>query len=224
MVDLSVQDIIRYYNITQKEFAVRIGLRPAYVNDIIRGRAKGFSNDSLKRIQREFGVSIDWFLTGQGSMFISGEKPQIYPADDPDAKQTIPLLGSIAAGLPTEMVVWQGESVQVPPAMVARTGKYFALRVRGDSMLGANIQTGDIAVLRQVVDWRLEVHNRDIVAAAVDGEATLKTFFRDGENILLRPENPAYQDVFLQGEQTAALLGLFVGLLRFAEKEEEKKD
>lgn len=145
-------------------------------------------------------------------MFIPDEISQIYPNDDPDQKQTVPLLGSIATGLPTEIVEWQGESVQVPPAMVASNGKYFALRVQGDSMLGANIAAGDIAVFRQVVDWRLEVRNREIVAAAVAGERS--RLFLGMAKRIVATRKPSLPRRVVAGRADGCVAGFVCGVVK----------
>ncbi len=66
-----LKELIEYLDLSQKDFANRIGLKPAMISDVISGRAKGFSNESLLSISEKFNVSLDWLLTGRGEMFLS---------------------------------------------------------------------------------------------------------------------------------------------------------
>jgi repressor LexA len=118
----------------------------------------------------------------------------------------VPLLGSIAAGGPilAEQAV---ESVFPLPREIVGEGTLFLLNVRGDSMVGAAITDGDWVVVRQ----QPVAENGEIVAAMIDGEATVKTFKRrDGHNWLL-PSNPAYDPI--PGDD-ATILGRVVAVLR----------
>ncbi len=118
----------------------------------------------------------------------------------------VPLLGSIAAGGPilAEQAV---ESVFPLPREIVGEGTLFLLNVRGDSMVGSAITDGDWVVVRQ----QPVAENGEIVAAMIDGEATVKTFKRkDGHNWLM-PSNPAYDPI--PGDD-ATILGRVVAVLR----------
>jgi len=118
----------------------------------------------------------------------------------------VPLLGSIAAGGPilAEQAV---ESVFPLPREIVGEGTLFLLNVRGDSMVGDAITDGDWVVVRQ----QPVAENGEIVAAMIDGEATVKTFKRkDGHNWLM-PSNPAYEPI--PGDD-ATVLGRVVAVLR----------
>jgi len=118
----------------------------------------------------------------------------------------VPLLGNIAAGGPilAEQAV---ESVFPLPREIVGEGTLFLLNVRGDSMIEAAITDGDWVVVRQ----QPVAENGEIVAAMIDGEATVKTFKRrDGHNWLM-PANPAYDPI--PGDD-ATVLGRVVAVLR----------
>ena len=118
----------------------------------------------------------------------------------------VPLLGSIAAGGPilAEQAV---ESIFPLPREIVGEGELFLLNVRGDSMIDAAITDGDWVVVRQ----QNVAENGEIVAAMIDGEATVKTFKRkDGHNWLM-PANPAYDPI--PGDD-ATVLGRVVAVLR----------
>jgi repressor LexA len=126
--------------------------------------------------------------------------------DQRPAPAFVPLLGSIAAGGPilAEQAV---ESVFPLPREIVGEGELFLLNVRGDSMVEAAITDGDWVVVRQ----QPVAENGEIVAAMIDGEATVKTFKRrDGHNWLM-PANAAYDPI--PGDD-ATILGRVVAVLR----------
>jgi repressor LexA len=118
----------------------------------------------------------------------------------------VPLLGNIAAGGPilAEQAV---ESVFPLPREIVGEGTLFLLNVRGDSMVEAAITDGDWVVVRQ----QPVAENGEIVAAMIDGEATVKTFKRRDGHIWLLPANAAYEPI--PGDD-ATVLGRVVAVLR----------
>jgi len=125
---------------------------------------------------------------------------------DRDSAVSVPVVGDIAAGTPILAEEHTDEVLRLPPELAGR-GTVFALRVRGDSMVDAAICDGDTVVIRQ----QSEAHSGQIVAAMIDGEATVKVFRRRGGHVLLEPRNPAY-DV-IDGDE-AIVLGVVVSVLR----------
>lgn len=123
-----------------------------------------------------------------------------------DAPVFVPVLGRIAAGGPilAEQAI---EDVFPLPKILVGDGSVFLLRVAGDSMIDAAISDGDWVVVRQQED----AENGEIIAAMIDGEATVKTLSRrDGEAWLL-PHNPAYSPI---PANDAVILGKVVSVLR----------
>jgi len=122
----------------------------------------------------------------------------------------LPVMGRIAAGVPIEAISQVSHQVAVPSQMVSASGQHFALEVKGDSMIEAGINDGDVVVIREtpIAD------NGDIVVALVeDHEATLKRFFRRGNAIALEAANPAYETRLLPEDQVK-VQGILVGLIR----------
>jgi repressor LexA len=118
----------------------------------------------------------------------------------------VPLLGHIAAGV-RNLAQQEVEQTYVLPRELVGDGTLFLLRVRGDSMINAAITDGDLVVVRQ----QPEAENGEIVAAMIDGEATVKTLqLADGEAWLM-PHNPAYAPV---SGKDATILGKVVTVLR----------
>jgi repressor LexA len=118
----------------------------------------------------------------------------------------VPVVGRLAAGGPilAEQAV---EDVFPLPRQVVGEGTLFMLQVQGDSMVDAAICDGDWVVVRQ----QQVADNGDVVAAMIDGEATVKTFKRTDGHIWLMPHNPAYQPI--NGDE-ATVLGRVTAVLR----------
>lgn len=122
----------------------------------------------------------------------------------------IPLLGRIAAGPPILAVEEADEVLDLDPAFFG-TGRFFALRVRGDSMVEAHIQDGDLVILRAQEDAR----PGDIVALLLDDEVTLKQFFPHPQGLELRPANRNMDSIWITPDQEPPrILGVMKGLVR----------
>ena len=121
----------------------------------------------------------------------------------------VPLVGDVAAGTGVLAIENIEESLPIPEDFTV-AGELFMLRVRGDSMIDAGILDGDYVVVRQQPD----ADPGDTVVAGIPGEeGTVKTFLRRRGKVVLRPENPALDDmVFDPGE--VAIYGKVVSLLR----------
>lgn len=121
------------------------------------------------------------------------DSPTLPPYDNirPIRKQKLPVLGHIAAGKPILMEEEREVYVETP------IKADFILIVQGDSMTGARINNGDIVFVRQ----QSIVENGEIAVVAIDDEATLKRFYKYGDDlIVLRAENPAYKDMEFRPE------------------------
>lgn len=121
---------------------------------------------------------------------------------------SIPVFGTIPAGLPAANEITAEDSVQIDPHIFGlhRQQSVFGLQVRGDSMIDAHIVEGDIVLLQQK-----PAHSGDIVAALVDGETTLKRLTLQQGRPVLRPENPRYRDIIPQ--ERFEVQGVMVGLI-----------
>ncbi|MBN1496547.1 MAG: transcriptional repressor LexA [Spirochaetes bacterium] len=118
----------------------------------------------------------------------------------------VPLLGRIAAGSPIMAQENVEEYLSFPKSMF-RSGDYFALHVKGDSMIEGGINDGDIAIIKK----QNNCNNGDIVAALLEDEATLKRLKITGNKAMLMPENAAYQPIVAEN---IAIMGKLVALFR----------
>ncbi|MEO0568862.1 MAG: transcriptional repressor LexA [Pseudomonadota bacterium] len=146
---------------------------------------------------------------------IDGSKPEApqpanaHPVSDAQVME-VPVMGRIAAGVPIEAIAHSSHNIAVPGDMVSGPGEHYALEVKGDSMIDAGINDGDVVVIRETNS----ADNGDIVVALVeDQEATLKKFFRRGNAIALEAANPAYETRVLP-ENKVKVQGRLVGLIR----------
>jgi repressor LexA len=144
---------------------------------------------------------------------IQGDRP-VMPKGAMDVAQVhaieLPVMGRIAAGVPIEAISEVSHHVAVPGSMLSGRGNHYALEVKGDSMIEAGINDGDIVVIREQVT----AENGDIIVALVeDQEATLKRFRRRGGMIALEAANPAYE-TRVYPDHKVKVQGRLVGLLR----------
>lgn len=174
---------------------------------------------SLREIQARFGFASSFAakrhldaLARKGALRrLAGKARGLLPAGHPrrGALAEIPLYGTIPAGLPVAAEQQPDSYVSLDTAAlgVRSNTRLFALRVRGDSMTGASILDGDTVFLTP-----REPRQRDIVAALIDGESTLKRFLVTRGRPFLRAENPLYPDLLPAAE--LVIQGVMVGLLR----------
>ncbi|MGZ9163594.1 MAG: transcriptional repressor LexA [Anaerolineales bacterium] len=139
----------------------------------------------------------------------------------------VPMLGRIAAGLPLPeleagvsfMTDNESNAVEIARSLLPAKEKgdnLFALEVKGDSMIDAMINDGDIVVLRPANDAR----NGEMVAVWLprDNEATLKYFFREKDRYRLQPANPTMKPIFIKKSEPLEIKGKVVMVIRKMEK------
>ena len=129
---------------------------------------------------------------------------------EPQAGILIPLVGTVRAGIP-ETPVEDVEDYISLDRRVAATGGSFFLRIKGDSMRDAGMIPGDLVLIRQ----QPVAENGDVVVALVDGEATVKRFFKENGRVRLQPENSSMEPIFISpGSCDITLIGKVVSLFR----------
>jgi repressor LexA len=122
---------------------------------------------------------------------------------------SLPLLGTVAAGMPIEAVE-VAETIDVPRELVSRRGESFVLRVSGDSMIEDQICDGDFVI----VESRPEARDGDTVVALVrGGDVTLKKLYRNGPTVRLEPANAALDSIEVPAEDVL-VRGVVRGLIR----------
>src|SRR5947208_2792167 len=180
-------------------------------------REKGIT-PSTREIQHHFGLAsqtsvMQYLATLERKGFLDRHARKARALITPVQKvriTDIPIYGQIPAGMAalTEQTVLGHVSLDARSANVSRPGHTFALKVRGDSMIGAHILDGDIVILED----RREAKNGDIVAALIDGETTLKRFVLERGRPYLKAENPRYPN--LRPAHDLRIQGVMVSLVR----------
>lgn len=172
---------------------------------------------SLREIRDEFGfASVNAALGHVQALARKGMVTQSGDGRSWSAKAkevqgyffSVPVFGTIPAGLPVDNAADADETIRLDPkAFGLRSSKgLYALHVRGDSMIGAQIADGDIALLRPV-----PAEPGQIVAALIDGQSTLKRVVREGRRTFLRAENPRYRDLI--PTENLVIQGVLVGVI-----------
>lgn len=168
-----------------------------------------------KEIQEHFGFKslgsvqdyIKYLTNGGYLMNDSHSVRGLMPSTVQQNTEEIPLLGSIAAGTPIEAIE-NSDKISVPMHMLGK-GQYYALKVKGESMIDDGILSGDVAIIRHVT----AAENGQIVVAVVDNETTLKHYFKKAKQIELHPANKTMKPIIIKDKE-CEIRGVMVGLLR----------
>lgn len=151
-------------------------------------------------------------LEKQGLIMRDSMKPRAMAVKETEEKKEknrvrmVPLLGTVAAGIP--ILAEENMSDLLPiPEFLLKDGEHFALKVRGDSMIQAGIFNGDYLVVKQ----QPNANNGEIVVAMMDGEATVKRFYKEDGHFRLQPENNAMHPIIVREVQ---ILGKVISVYR----------
>lgn len=184
-----------------------------FITDFVR--EKGFA-PTQKEIQEFFGFKSlgsvqDYikYLTQGGYLnndanSVRGLTPSHMSSQ---GTEEIPLLGSIAAGVPIEAIE-HSDTIAVPTTMLLK-GTHYALRVKGESMIEDGILNGDTAVIRH----QTSADNGQIVVAVVENETTLKRYYKKAKQIELHPANSSMKPIIIK-DRECEIRGVMVGLIR----------
>jgi repressor LexA len=204
-----LRQLMEEMEMNYERFGALLDMRPQTLNRYVLGQREPKAS-AVTDMALKLGVDPLWL---QG--FDVPREPRSAPEDQVltvGTEVAIPILGVIRAGVPT---LAQQEIEGYAAADVVRPEEYFYLRVAGDSMKNAGIQEGDLVLLHQ----QSCAENGQIVACILGREdATLKRFRRQGDLVILQPENPAYEprivseSEFETGE--ARIVGVAVKLVR----------
>ena len=151
----------------------------------------------LKQLERKGYLRSPWASQKRALVLVGRGRPAV----------TLPLLGAVAAGEPIEAVEVP-DQVEVPEGLL-RGGECFALKVRGDSMIEDGIHDGDLILVKK----QETAETGQTVVALIEGEATVKKFFRRGKLVELRPANPEMEPITVPAEKVK-IQGVVIGLMR----------
>lgn len=128
---------------------------------------------------------------------------------DPKDMKKLNVFSAIAAGDPILLNSDIDEEFYIPEQWIQKNSINYMVKVKGDSMINANINNGDLVVIMQ----QNTANNYEIVAVDLDGNTTLKRFVKMGDTILLMPENPGYEPINVT-ETQMNILGVAVGVVK----------
>lgn len=182
------------HDMNMQDFAERAGLSKAYISILERNYNPSSGNppipslETIKAVSLVMGLDFNEVIAALDSdqqvSLVSGFSlpSNIIPLP---ATRMVPLLGSIACGEPILAV----ENLDGEIPMPENVNADFALRCKGDSMVGARINDGDVVYIRQQPD----VDNGEIAAVIIGDEATLKRVYKYPNKLVLQAENPKYE-------------------------------
>lgn len=137
--------------------------------------------------------------------------PVDLPSNDDDMVD-VPIVGRIAAGQPILAQEHVEDTVKIDRFFLGRHPEVFALRVVGDSMIGDGILDGDFIFVKK----QHHAPRGEIVVGWIDGEATVKRYYPEGDRIRFQPSNPAMQPIYVDASdfRETQILGVVVGIYR----------
>ena len=182
-----IKKLRKDHNLTQEQLGDILGVQKSAIAKYENGRVENLKRSTIQKMATYFNVSPLLFL---GYDDIDPKLDNLYEV----STQTLPMLGSIACGEPIyceedrKSYVLKGTEIKAD----------FCLRAKGDSMINARINDGDIVFLRK----QDIVNNGEIAVVIIDDSATLKRFYyyKEKNLVILKPENPKYEDIILAGE------------------------
>lgn len=195
------------------------GVPPSYreIGDAMGIRSTNGVSDHVKALIRKGyltrlgsgrGLARALVLTERAlSMGFGGDERE----DDADLLE-IPVFGQVAAGQPLLAEENREETLKVDSFMVPGRGKVFALRVFGESMIEDGIMHGDYIFVRK----QLEVADGEITVVMVNGEATVKRLYHEGDRVRLQPSNSTMEPIYVHASEMpdVNILGIVVGVYR----------
>lgn len=189
---------------TLDEVAQVIGVSKTTVQRWESGNIQNLRRDKIAKLALALNTTPAYLMGWTESSFQSDNIYAIKNISPMPEMKKIPLLGTIACGVPVLAVENIDEYIEIPKHIRAD----FALTCQGDSMVGARIMDGDIVYIRSQPD----VDNGQIAAVLIEDEATLKRVYKYPNMVILRPENPDYKEMVYQGQELEEIriLGLAV--------------
>ena len=187
-----LRQALEFRNMTQSELSRLSGIGKSAISQYLSGEYEA-KQENIYLMSKPLNVNPAW-LMGFDVPMVGGE-----------INRGIPIIGTIAAGTP----ILAEENIEDYFVIDNRVNADFGLKVKGDSMINANIYNGDIAFIKKQPD----LENGEIGAILLDDEATLKRFSKTENSVILQAENPSMTDwprVYTDGN--ISILGKLVGV------------
>ena len=188
-----IKELRKARHMTQTELGDILGVGKSAISKYEKGRVENLKRSTIAQMAKLFSVSPSYLLGWED--IPSGFEPM-------PTMRTVPVIGEIACGVPALAEQNHIGSAAVPEGVSAD----FALICRGDSMINARINNGDIVFIRR----QPMVENNQIAAVRIGTEATLKRVRFIGGKVVLWPENPAYEPIMVTEDMDVEIMGLAV--------------
>lgn len=158
-------------------------------------------NDHLKALQRK-GFLVRDFMKSRAIRPVSGSGQYL----------EVPIVGRVAAGQPVLAVENIEDTVKVDRFFIGPSREVFALRVTGESMIEDGIFDGDFIFVRK----QISADSGDIVVAIIEGEATVKRYYPEGDRIRFQPANESMDPIYVRRDEfkSVDLIGVVIGVFR----------
>lgn len=206
---MTLGDVIKTYrmehSLSMDEFAKRSGLSKGYISMLEKNRNPKTGKPIIpsiltyQSVAKAMSTSVDILMkTVDKEQLVSLEQSPAPASDDlpsnvfPIQTKKVPLLGTIAAGVP----IYADENFDGYRECTEDIDADFCLKIQGDSMIGARINDGDIVFIRKQPD----VDNGEIAAVLIEDEATLKRVYKEKDSLILQAENPRYAPIVYTAE------------------------
>ncbi len=202
----------------------RDGILPSYreIGDAMGIRSTNGVSDHIKALVRKgylfriggtgkAALARAMTLTDQALSELGADLVPDQPLQEIDLVE-IGVYGTVAAGMPALAIENRDETLHVDRCMIPGAGEVFALRVSGESMIEDGILPGDYLFVRK----QLNVRNGETAVVMVDGDCTVKRFFREGDQIRLQPANSAMEPIFVAADdfKEVHIIGIVSGVFR----------
>ncbi len=189
-----IRQVRQKQDVTQQELADYIGVSKQAIYKYENNIVTNIPTDKIGAIAKRLSVSPAYLMGWEEEPTPKKIKHPIPPGFEPPPKmRKVPLIGSIACGDPITAEQNLAGYVDVPDDIQCD----FSLTCHGDSMIDAGIHDKDVVYIRS----QPEVENGQIAAVRIDGEATLKRVYYNGETLTLMPANPSYAPMIYSGSQ-----------------------
>lgn len=192
-----LRQVITESGLSYSEISKLTGIPKTTLNRWANGQIKRMPIDDIKIIADALGVSAKWIMGWDT------------PSSAIQAQAIVPIVGKIPAGYP---VFAETDILGYQVAPVTEAGRYFYLRVSGDSMINKGIVDGCLVLIEKCES----AENGQIVACRVNGEeSTLKIFQQKGDMIFLMPANPNYDPIIVPASEFENGNASIYGIVRF---------
>lgn len=186
-----IKELREKANLTQEELGAKLGLQKAAIQKYEAGKVENIKRATIKKLAEIFSVSPAYIMA------LDDLSVDTYDNIYKIQTNKVPLIGTIAAGVP----IFADECFECYIGVNGEIKADFCLRVKGDSMINARINDGDIVFIRQQPD----VLDGEIAAVLIDDDATLKRVYKNDNSVTLVAENPKYKPMVYTSEDDLSI-------------------